>query len=208
MTTKTTTKTKARQAAKPSAAKPPKGARKADTVYRLSEATDGRQLIGDVPTAEAATKKAKAYAAKHGVAVEVARGKVIGSGFQAEFTDVLQPETGTATGADTAAGEPAVAAAAAKPKTPKAAKGRKAKPAAGEAGKLSALDAAAQILTGATGPMTAPELITAMAERKLWASPNGKTPAATLSAAIGREIQVKGNASRFQKAGRGKFAAR
>jgi hypothetical protein len=208
MTTKTTTTPKARQAAKPSAVRPSKAVKKTDTVYRLSEATEGRQLIGDFPTADAATKKAKAYAAKHGVAVEVARGRVVGSGFQAEFTDVLRPEPGTASVTETAAAEPAVAAATAKPKTPKAAKGRKAKPAPDDRGKLSVLDAAAQVLTGATGPMTAPELIQAMADRKLWASPNGKTPAATLSAAIGREIKVKGNAARFQKVGRGQFAAR
>jgi hypothetical protein len=93
-----------------------------------------------------------------------------------------------------------------KTKARKAAKGRTAKPAADE--KLSALDAAALVLAGVPGPMTAPELITAMAERKLWASPNGKTPAATLSAAIGREIKAKGAEARFKKAGRGKFAAR
>jgi hypothetical protein len=92
--------------------------------------------------------------------------------------------------------------------TPKPAKGRKAKPAADETEKLSALDAAALVLTGYAGTMTAPELIEVLAERKLWASPNGKTPAATLSAAIGREIKTKGTAARFLKAGRGRFGAR
>ena len=93
-----------------------------------------------------------------------------------------------------------------KPAHPKPAKGRKAKPAADEPEKLSALDAAALVLAGTPEPMTAPELIEAMASRKLWASPNGKTPAATLSAAIGREIATKGTAARFQKTGRGRFA--
>jgi hypothetical protein len=93
-----------------------------------------------------------------------------------------------------------------KPAHPKPAKGRKAKPAANETSKLSALDAAALVLAGTPEPMTAPELIEAMAARKLWASPNGKTPAATLSAAIGREIATKGTAARFQKTGRGRFA--
>jgi HB1, ASXL, restriction endonuclease HTH domain len=74
--------------------------------------------------------------------------------------------------------------------------------------KPSALDAAAQVLGGAAEPMTAPELIAAMAERRLWTSPNGMTPGATLSAAIGREIAAKGTAARFKKAGRGRFAAR
>jgi hypothetical protein len=42
----------------------------------------------------------------------------------------------------------------------------------------------------------------------LWTSPGGKTPHATLYSAILREIQVKGDAARFVKAERGKFAAR
>lgn len=98
-----------------------------------------------------------------------------------------------------------------KPATAKArtaGKGRKAKPVTDTPEKLSALDAAAQVLAAAPEPMTAPELIKAMANRKLWTSPNGKTPAATLSAAIGREIATKGTASRFQKTDRGRFATR
>ena len=96
-----------------------------------------------------------------------------------------------------------------KKKTPKAAKpakARKARSVADEPAKLSALDAAALVLAGAPEPMSAPELIQAMAARNLWSSPNGKTPAATLSAAIGREIATKKTASRFQKTGRGRFA--
>ena len=46
----------------------------------------------------------------------------------------------------------------------------------------------------------------AMAERKLSSSPNGKTPHATLNAAMLREIGVKGGESRFKKTGRGLFA--
>jgi len=72
--------------------------------------------------------------------------------------------------------------------------------------KLSALDAAAQVLAGKGEPMTAPELIAAMAEQKLWSSPNGKTPAATLYAAILREITTKGKESRFTRPEPGKFA--
>jgi hypothetical protein len=95
-----------------------------------------------------------------------------------------------------------------KQKTPKAGKGRKAKPVTGTPEKLSALDAAALVLAGSREPMSAPDLIAVMADRKLWSSPNGKTPAATLSAAIGREIATRGAESRFQKTGRGRFAAR
>ena len=72
--------------------------------------------------------------------------------------------------------------------------------------RTSALDAAAQVLAGAKEPMTAGALITAMAERGLWTSPGGKTPHATLYAAIVREIKVKGTDARFSKTDRGLFA--
>ncbi len=74
-------------------------------------------------------------------------------------------------------------------------------------GKLSALDAAAKVLAGAKEPMNAKELIEAMAAKKLWTSPGGKTPWATLYSAITREIAKKGQDARFKKAERGKFAA-
>jgi hypothetical protein len=41
----------------------------------------------------------------------------------------------------------------------------------------------------------------------LWQT-EGKTPAATLSSAILREITTKGDAARFRKVGPGKFAFR
>ena len=44
-----------------------------------------------------------------------------------------------------------------------------------------------------------------MAKRGLWSSPNGKTPEATLYAAILREIGTKGDAARFRKVERGQF---
>jgi len=71
--------------------------------------------------------------------------------------------------------------------------------------RLSALDAAAQVLSRTGKPMRCPELIAAMAEQKLWASPNGKTPEATLAAAMLREIKVKARESRFKKVDRGQF---
>jgi len=71
---------------------------------------------------------------------------------------------------------------------------------------LSDLDAAAQLLAGAKQPMNCKELIEAMAAKKLWTSPGGKTPHATLYSAILREMQTKGNDSRFVKAERGRFA--
>jgi hypothetical protein len=70
---------------------------------------------------------------------------------------------------------------------------------------MSALDAAAKVLTETGRPMSCPELIAAMAAKGYWSSPKGKTPAATLYAAMTREATTKGAASRFRKVGRGQF---
>ena len=85
-------------------------------------------------------------------------------------------------------------------KAPKPAKEPKAK-------RVSALDAAAQVLAASDVPMRAKEMITAMEAKKLWTSPGGKTPEATLYAAIIREIAAKGTAARFKKHERGVFVA-
>ena len=74
--------------------------------------------------------------------------------------------------------------------------------------RVSAIDAAAQVLAKADKPMSAKDLIGAMAEQGLWQSPGGKTPHATLYAAIHREIAKKGKEARFQKVDRGLFAIR
>nr|UXE45617.1 hypothetical protein Hi04_10k_c5016_00026 [uncultured bacterium] len=89
-------------------------------------------------------------------------------------------------------------------KTAPKAKSTKAKP----AGKMSALDAAFKVLTEAGEPMTTGAMIEKMAAKKYWVSPGGQTPAATLYAAILREINAKGKESRFTKADRGLFAAK
>jgi len=73
--------------------------------------------------------------------------------------------------------------------------------------RMSALDAAAVVLAETTTPIHVKDLIAQMAERGLWESPGGKTPAATLYAAITREITMKGDAARFRKVGRGAFTA-
>lgn len=73
--------------------------------------------------------------------------------------------------------------------------------------KMSALDAAAKVLADTGEPMNAKTLIEAMATKGLWSSPGGKTPHATLFAAILREINTKGKAARFTKASKGHFAA-
>ena len=72
--------------------------------------------------------------------------------------------------------------------------------------RLSALDAAAQVLVDAKEPMTTKEMIELMAAKKLWTSPGGATPHATLYSAILREINTKGKDARFKKTERGKFA--
>jgi len=72
--------------------------------------------------------------------------------------------------------------------------------------RVSALDAASQVLAKTGKPMRAKELIVAMAEQGLWTSPAGKTPHATLYAAMLREARDKGIASRFCKVDRGQFA--
>ena len=46
--------------------------------------------------------------------------------------------------------------------------------------KLSAIDAAAKVLTDSKEPLNCKELVEVMAARKLWTSPGGKTPHATL----------------------------
>ncbi len=73
--------------------------------------------------------------------------------------------------------------------------------------RVSALDAAAQVLAASEVPMRAKEMIAAMEAKGLWTSPGGKTPEATLYAAIIREIAAKGTASRFKKHERGVFVA-
>ena len=78
---------------------------------------------------------------------------------------------------------------------PRAAKG--AKP-------LSGLDAAAIVLREASGPLNAQDIVGQMLARGLWKT-EGKTPAATIYAAMIREIRTKGSASRFFKADRGRF---
>jgi hypothetical protein len=78
--------------------------------------------------------------------------------------------------------------------------------------RTSALDAAAQVLAGlgkaeSNSGLTAADLIERMSKAKLWTSPGGKTPAATLYAAMTREITKKGNSSRFTRPGPGRFTA-
>ncbi len=72
---------------------------------------------------------------------------------------------------------------------------------------LSAISAAAKVLADSGKPMRAKEMIEAASAKGLWSSPKGKTPEATLYAAIIREIAAKGKTARFSKVERGLFAA-
>jgi hypothetical protein len=78
---------------------------------------------------------------------------------------------------------------------------------ANDAKPMSLLDAAAHLLSLGTGdPMRCKDIVDLAVERELWTPGEGKTPANTLYASILREIKTKGDASRFVKAERGKFA--
>jgi hypothetical protein len=96
--------------------------------------------------------------------------------------------------------------AAAKPAAGKTTAAKKTAPKKGEK-KMSALDAAAKVLGASKAPMRAKEMIEQMAAKGYWKSPGGKTPHATLYAAILREIGAKGKDARFKKMDRGLFAA-
>ena len=70
--------------------------------------------------------------------------------------------------------------------------------------RTSGLDAAAKILADAKEPLNTKEMVDRMLAKGLWKT-NGKTPAATIYAAIIREISAKGKDARFRKVARGRF---
>ncbi len=94
-------------------------------------------------------------------------------------------------------------------KTTKATKQTKAaaaKPAAApKVKKMSGLDAAAKVLADAKAPMNINAVVEIVLAKGMWKT-GGKTPAATIYAAIIREIADKKGESRFKKTGRGLFA--
>jgi hypothetical protein len=107
---------------------------------------------------------------------------------------------------------PAPAAQGAKPDG-KAAKDTKVAPKAPKAKReakkrdgLSGLDAAAKVLVLAGKPMNTKEMVEKMLVDGLWKT-GGKTPAATIYAAILREVRAKGKDARFRKTDRGQFEA-
>jgi len=121
---------------------------------------------------------------------------------------------GPASGAGKAAAAPTTppAAQGAKPDG-KAAKDAKAAPKAPKAKReakkrdgLSGLDAAAKVLALAGKPMNTKQMVEKMLADGLWKT-GGKTPAATIYAAILREVRAKGKDARFRKTDRGQFEA-
>jgi hypothetical protein len=155
-------------------------------------ASTSAELLSEPPPAEATA-----------IPEAVAREQPPTTDTQAEETPSSQPSQEAPTPSEPTVEQPEMPSAATKQtrkrKPKKATDGGKEK-------KLSALDAAVKVL-GETGQaMTCPELISAMATKGYWTSPGGKTPQATLYAAVAREITIKGALSRFRKADRGKFA--
>ncbi len=71
--------------------------------------------------------------------------------------------------------------------------------------KMSGLDAAAKVLSEAGEPMRCKEIVETMIAKGYWKT-GGKTPSATIYAAVLREIQKKGKDARFKKTDRGLFA--
>jgi hypothetical protein len=71
-------------------------------------------------------------------------------------------------------------------------------------GTMSGLDAAAKVLADAGEPLGSQEICKRMLDQGLWAT-SGKTPAATIYSAVLRDIQKRGDESRFRKADRGTF---
>ncbi len=70
--------------------------------------------------------------------------------------------------------------------------------------KPSGLDAAARVLREAGTPLNCGEMVKTMLEKGYW-STGGKTPSATIYAAILREAKTCGDQSRFRKTDRGLF---
>lgn len=151
-------------------------------IARKSAAT--KAAAAKTVTALAAARKATTKTAKPDHAARVANGEIrLGKDATAP-TDATRANVGQT-----------------RAKAPKASK-----PKPDTARKPSGLDLAAKVLTEAREPLSAK----AIADRAIAAGwqTSGKTPGATLSAAMDREIKAKGDAARFTKAERGRYTAR
>jgi len=92
-------------------------------------------------------------------------------------------------------------------KTAKTTKASKAAPAPKADKPMSGLDAAAKVLSEAEMPLNAKMIVERILAKGLWKT-GGKTPSATIYAAMIREIAAKGDKARFKKTDRGLFIAR
>jgi len=159
-------------------------------------------------TGEALTREAMAVINKNLANIEAAE-KAASNGEATTQTDAVPVAPTSAKGRKgkpAAAAKPTSAKNAPKANVAKTGGPRKAKTVkAPKAKRLSALDAAAQVLASSKEPMNTKSLIAEMEKKGLWKSPGGKTPAATLYAAIIREIGLKKREARFIKAERGLF---
>jgi hypothetical protein len=153
--------------------------------------TTAGKPVQQQPQPEAATPTAEATSVEDGSAGQAA----------AEPTPEPTPGAETIPPADATQ----AADAGTQPEARKRGRAPKANPETGPK-KLSAIDAAAGVLGEAGEPMDCQTMIKTMADKGYWTSPGGKTPAATLYSAILRELQTKGDDSRFKKTERGKFA--
>ena len=164
-----------------------KNDRKWDVVIREGK-TDHHVLEQRFDDEASAEKAGAAWITKYTKAKDAARRKLL-SWKAADAQDQAKDEPG-ATGAAPGAGGKTK-------RQPKAKKESTRGP--------SGLDVAALMLKDSGGPMKCKEMVQQMLDKGLWQT-NGKTPAATIYAAIIREISEKGKEARFTKTGRGEFA--
>jgi hypothetical protein len=72
---------------------------------------------------------------------------------------------------------------------------------------ISLLTAAANLLAENGLTMNCTQIVKELADKGIWQSLNGKTPAATLYSAVGTEIRAKGDQARFVCEGKGQYRA-
>ncbi|MEO0513474.1 MAG: winged helix-turn-helix domain-containing protein [Planctomycetota bacterium] len=189
--TATTNAAKKTTTRKPQAKKAPakKTPRMSASAARAESAAKTKRALADAKASVDANLKAIAAADQENATKRNQR---------AESTDGMTPS-------ERAMGESAPAKAAKKRRKQDGGKDPVAKIAAKADRKPSGLDLAAKVLADAGEPLKAKQI----AERAIAAGwkTNGKTPEATLYAAMTREIAKKGDAARFRKDDRGLFEA-
>ncbi|MEL6741211.1 MAG: winged helix-turn-helix domain-containing protein [Planctomycetota bacterium] len=205
MAKKTTTKKTAEQRAAINKKSAATKAAAAKTVAALTAARKTPRMSASAARAEGAAKTKRALAdAKASVDANL---KAIAAADQENATkrDQRAASKDGMTPSERAMSESAPAKAAAKRRKQDGGKDPVTKIAAKADRKPSGLDLAAKVLADAGEPLKAKQI----AERAIAAGwkTNGKTPHATLYAAMLREIAKKGDAARFRKADRGLFEA-